>query len=265
MVVWASRAAQAHGEVDSRPPGGLPVRRAGPRPCLDRRDGARQGRPFLGCRVTTYAALGAYLSHFSAFIPTMAGIEHAGRPLPDAGDLREREGRDDQHRADRRLSRRRAARGGLSAGALRRPYRARDRARARRDPRPQLHQAWPDPVEDGAGRHLQFGRLRERHAQGHGAGRLEGLRRPPRRSRRAQGKWRGIGMATYVEKCSRRRRPRPPSPSSTTTTRSRSISATRPTARATRRRSRRSVGAARHRCRAHPHRAGRQRRRRPRA
>ncbi len=28
---------------------------------------------FLGLRVTTYAALGAYLSHFSAFIPTMAG------------------------------------------------------------------------------------------------------------------------------------------------------------------------------------------------
>jgi carbon-monoxide dehydrogenase large subunit len=28
---------------------------------------------FLGCRITTYAALGAYLSHFSAFIPTLAG------------------------------------------------------------------------------------------------------------------------------------------------------------------------------------------------
>ncbi len=28
---------------------------------------------FLGLRVTTYAALGAYLSHFGAFIPTMAG------------------------------------------------------------------------------------------------------------------------------------------------------------------------------------------------
>ena len=28
---------------------------------------------FLGCRITTYAALGAYLSHFSVFIPTLAG------------------------------------------------------------------------------------------------------------------------------------------------------------------------------------------------
>ena len=28
---------------------------------------------FIGCRITTYAALGAYLSHFSAFIPTLAG------------------------------------------------------------------------------------------------------------------------------------------------------------------------------------------------
>jgi len=37
--------AQAHGEMDSRSPGSVPVRRAGPRPCLDRRDGARQGQP----------------------------------------------------------------------------------------------------------------------------------------------------------------------------------------------------------------------------
>ncbi len=28
---------------------------------------------FIGCRITTYAALGAYLNHFSVFIPTMAG------------------------------------------------------------------------------------------------------------------------------------------------------------------------------------------------
>jgi aerobic carbon-monoxide dehydrogenase large subunit len=28
---------------------------------------------FLGCRITTYAALGAYLNHFSVFIPTVAG------------------------------------------------------------------------------------------------------------------------------------------------------------------------------------------------
>ncbi|MEA2847125.1 MAG: aerobic carbon-monoxide dehydrogenase large subunit, partial [Rhodospirillaceae bacterium] len=28
---------------------------------------------FIGCRITTHAALGAYLSHFSAFIPTLAG------------------------------------------------------------------------------------------------------------------------------------------------------------------------------------------------
>src|SRR5438067_2479013 len=28
---------------------------------------------FLGCRITTYAALGAYLNHFSVFIPTLAG------------------------------------------------------------------------------------------------------------------------------------------------------------------------------------------------
>ena len=27
---------------------------------------------FVGCRITTYAALGAYLNHFSVFIPTLA-------------------------------------------------------------------------------------------------------------------------------------------------------------------------------------------------
>ena len=30
---------------------------------------------FIGSRITTYAALGAYLSHFSAFIPTLAGSQ----------------------------------------------------------------------------------------------------------------------------------------------------------------------------------------------
>src|SRR5262245_30401925 len=32
-----------------------------------------KGARFLGCRITTYAALGAYLNHFSVFIPTVAG------------------------------------------------------------------------------------------------------------------------------------------------------------------------------------------------
>ena len=46
-------------------------------------------------------------------------------------------------------------------------------------------------------------RLRSGDAQGHGEGRLEGL--PARRAESlAKGKWRGIGMATYVEKCGRR-------------------------------------------------------------
>ena len=139
---------------------------------------------FIGCRITTYAALGAYLNHFSVFIPTAGRQLDAERPLPDAGDLREREGRDDQHRADRRLSRRRSARGGLPDRALRRPHRARDRPDARRDPRQQLHQARPDPVQDRAGRHLRLRRLRDGDAQGHGEGRLEGLRRPPRAVRR---------------------------------------------------------------------------------
>ena len=191
---------------------------------------------FLGCRITTYAALGAYLNHFSVFIPTMAGSSmlnglyqtpavyvnvkgvmtntvptdaYRGAGRPEAAYLVER------------FVDHIARETGLDAG---------------RDPRPQFHQAQPAPVQDGDGRHLRLGRLRHGDAQGHGEGRLEGLRRPPRRSRQKAGKWRGIGMATYVEKCSgggagdgqgrvqRRRHDHALSP------------ATRPTARATRRR-----------------------------
>ena len=146
--------AEAHGEVDPRPPGGLPVRRAGPRPCLDRRDGARQGLPLHRQPHHDLRRAGRLSQPFQRLHPHPGGQPDAGRPLHDADVLRERQGRDDQHRADRRLSRRRPSRGGLPAGALRRSHRARDRALARRDPRAQLHQAQPDPVRDGARRHL---------------------------------------------------------------------------------------------------------------
>ena len=155
MVVWASRALK-------RTVKWIPDRQEAFQSDVQGRDHVSiaemaldKDARFLGCRITTYAALGAYLNHFSVFIPTMAGSSMLNGLYTDAGDLRERQGRDDQHRADRRLSRRRAAGGGLSDRALRRPHRARDRPHARRDPRPQLHQAEPDPVQDGAGRHLR--------------------------------------------------------------------------------------------------------------
>ena len=64
-------------------------------------------------------------------------LRHSGRPCPGPGLLH-------PHAARRRLSRRRAPRGGLCDRALRRSHRARNRNAARRDPRAQLHQAGAD-------------------------------------------------------------------------------------------------------------------------
>ncbi len=60
---------------------------------------------FLALRVTTYANLRAYLSHFGTFIPTEAGTAMLNG-LYAFLCLGERQGRADQHRADRCLSRR---------------------------------------------------------------------------------------------------------------------------------------------------------------
>ena len=139
---------------------------------------------FLGCRITTYAALGAYLNHFSVFIPTLAGSSmlnglyktpaiyvnvkgvmtntvptdaYRGAGRPEAAYLIER------------FVDHIARETGLTP----------DEIRARNFIKPA-----PDPVQDGAGRHLRLRRLRDGDAQGHGESRLEGLRRPPRAIRR---------------------------------------------------------------------------------
>ncbi len=87
---------------------------------------------FLALRVTTHAALGAYLSHFGAFIPTMAGSGMlAGLYQTPAiyvnvkGVMTNTVPTDAYRGAGRPGSR-------LSAGALRRPYRPRDRPGHRR-------------------------------------------------------------------------------------------------------------------------------------
>ena len=95
------------------------------------------------------------------------------------------------------------------------------------------------PWKTALGDTYDSGDFDDGHAQGHGEGRLEGLPRPPRRRPLARGKWRGIGMATYVEKCSGGR-PETAIAKFNDDDTITSISATRPTARATRRRSRRS-------------------------
>ena len=73
MVVWASRALK-------RTVKWIPDRQEAFQSDVQGRDHVSvaemaldKDARFLGCRITTYAALGAYLSHFSVFIPTMAG------------------------------------------------------------------------------------------------------------------------------------------------------------------------------------------------
>ena len=198
---------------------------------------------FIGCRITTYAALGAYLSHFSAFIPTLAGSSmlvglyqtpaiyvnvkgvmtntvptdaYRGAGRPEAAYLLER----------------------FVDHIARETGLAPDEIRARNFIKPgQI------PWKTALGDTYDSRRLRDRHAQGHGEGRLEGLRRPvapppPPRASGAASAWRPMSRNAAAAA-----RPRRRSPSSTTTTRSRSISATRPTARATRRRSRQIASA----------------------
>ena len=88
---------------------------------------------FLAVRTDTLANMGAYLSTFATSIPTyLHGTLMAG-PVRDPADLRERAGGLHQHRAGRRLPRRRAAGGDLPARAGDRQGGARDGHRPGRD------------------------------------------------------------------------------------------------------------------------------------
>jgi carbon-monoxide dehydrogenase large subunit len=156
---------------------------------------------FLGCRITTYAALGAYLNHFSVFIPTMAGSSmlnglystpavyvnvkgvmtntvptdaYRGAGRPEAAYLVER------------FVDHIARETGLSP----------DEIRARNFIKPSqlpFKTAMGDTYDSGDFENV----MRKGMAKADWAGFA---------ARRAQsekaGKWRGIGMATYVEKCS---------------------------------------------------------------
>ena len=70
------------------------------------------GASFSAIRVSLIANVGAYLSPMGPFIPDALDRPDL-RPLHHAGDRHQREGRVHQHGAGVRLSRRRAARGGL--------------------------------------------------------------------------------------------------------------------------------------------------------
>jgi len=156
---------------------------------------------FIGQRVTTYAALGAYLSHFSAFIPTLAGSSmlnglyttpaiyvnvkgvmtntvptdaYRGAGRPEASYLMER----------------------FVDHIARETGKTPDEIRAINFIKPsQL------PYKTALGDSYDSGDFETVMRKGMEKADWKGF--PARRAQSAaRGKWRGIGMATYVEKCS---------------------------------------------------------------
>ncbi|HJQ60653.1 MAG TPA: xanthine dehydrogenase family protein molybdopterin-binding subunit [Vineibacter sp.] len=155
---------------------------------------------FLGLRVTTYAALGAYLSHFSAFIPTLAGTgmlaglyqtpaiyvnvkgmmtntvptdAYRGAGRPEAAYLLER------------FVDYIARESGLTPDEIR----ARNLVRPEQVP---WQTALGDTIDSGKFEAVMRKAMTQADWAGFAARRGESKKR---------GKWRGIGLATYVEKC----------------------------------------------------------------
>ncbi len=156
---------------------------------------------FIGERITTYAALGAYLSHFSAFIPTLAGSSmlnglyttpaiyvnvkgvmtntvptdaYRGAGRPEAAYLMER------------FVDHIARETGLSPDEIR----ARNFIKPSQIP---YKTALGDSYDSGDFETVMRKGMDKADWKGFAARRAQSA---------AKGKWRGIGMATYVEKCS---------------------------------------------------------------
>ncbi len=156
---------------------------------------------FLGMRVTTYAALGAYLSHFGAFIPTMAGTSmlaglyqtpsvyvnvkgvmtntvptdaYRGAGRPEAAYLLER------------FVDHIARETGLTPDEIRK----RNLVKPNQIP---WNTALGDVYDSGDFDNVMLKGMEKADWKGFPARRAASL---------AKGKWRGIGMSTYVEKCS---------------------------------------------------------------
>ena len=129
-------------------------------------------------------------------------VRHAARRhLHDPGDLCRDQGGVHQHRAGRCLSRRRAARGDVPAGAHRRSRGRRTGDRPGRIAPPQLHPGRRLPVPDAGRAAIRQRRLPDDPADGAASGRLRRLRGAPPGSRERAASMRGIGIATYIEAC----------------------------------------------------------------
>ena len=179
-LVWASEARRPADQVDRGAERIVPHRRARPRPRDDRRARARRQRQFPG------AARQDDRQHGRVPLDLRVGgaddpvRDAARRPVQDAGDLRRGEGGVHQHRAGRRVSRRRPARGDVRGRAHRRAGGARDEDRSGGDPAQELHHQVP--VRDAGRPDLRRRRLR-------GAPRQGDADRRRRRLRCAQGRF----------------------------------------------------------------------------
>ncbi len=129
---------------------------------------------FLAMDVDLIGDMGAYLSTFGPYIP------HGGAGmLPGLYDIQAlplpRPHRVHQHRAGRRLSRRRAPRGRLCGRAPGRCGRAQARDDAGRDPAQEFHLAARDALHDRHRQGLRFRRLHRAYEARDGNRRLEGV------------------------------------------------------------------------------------------
>jgi carbon-monoxide dehydrogenase large subunit len=156
---------------------------------------------FLGCRITTYAALGAYLNHFSVFIPTLAGSSmlnglyqtpavyvHVKGVMTNTvpTDAYRGAGRPEAAYLVERFVDHIAREVGLSPDELR----ARNFIKPNQLP---FKTALGDTYDSGDFDTVMRKSMEKADWKGFAARRAQ--------SEKA-GKWRGIGMATYVEKCS---------------------------------------------------------------
>ena len=126
------------------------------------------------------------------------------RDLPHAADRGLDQGLLHQHLADRRLSRRRPARGQLLHGAADRHRRARDGHRPGRDAQAQPHQAGGDALQDRVGHGLRQRRVHRAARQGAEARRRR--RASPRARKRARRAASCAGWASATISRSPRRR-----------------------------------------------------------
>ena len=192
------RGAQARpaGEVARRAQRGIPRRAHGARPALHaRRSRSTATAASSRCAWRCWRNIGAVPVGSSAIIPLAHGRQGADLGLPRAGGRLPRQGRAHEHHGDRRLSRRRPARGQLPDGAADREGGARDGHRPRRAaPAQPASRPTSCPYQHARRRDLRQRRFRAHAASGRcAAADWNGFRRSEARNPRSAASCAGRG------------------------------------------------------------------------